>query len=280
MRDDFACIVISHGRPECNTVKIFRSSGYTGKIYIVVDDEDKSLPDYVAKYGDDVHVFHKTDNFDTGDLGGNKGVATYARNECRQVAEKHGLKYYFMLDDDFKSLSYRYNDGGHLKAVKARGLDKVLEGICRYFDESTVECLGFGTAVDYIGGVPTFESGRPNRSVMGGYFLRTSNKFEWPCRYSEDSIADIAQSRKGQAWFRFIPVMSILALWLPKRKNDLSGGCISAYESEGSFKLRFYSVMYHPDCVSMRSSGDGYDNLIRNNNAYPKIISGRYKKRG
>ena len=107
MRKDFACIVISHGRPDCNTVKIFRSSGYTGKIYIVVDDEDKTLPDYLAKYGDDVHVFHKTDNFDTGDLGGNKGVATYARNECRKVAEKHGLKYYFMLDDDFKSLSYR-----------------------------------------------------------------------------------------------------------------------------------------------------------------------------
>lgn len=38
--------------------------------------------------------------------------------------------------------------------------------------------------------------------------------------------------------------------------------------------------MFHPDCVSMRPSGDGYDNLIRNNNAYPKIISSRFKKRG
>ena len=47
MRKDFACIVISHGRPECSTVKVLRDCGYTGKIYIVVDDEDKTLPDYI-----------------------------------------------------------------------------------------------------------------------------------------------------------------------------------------------------------------------------------------
>lgn len=81
MRKDFACIVISHGRPECSTVKVLRECGYTGKIYIVVDDEDKTLPDYVERYGADVHVFNKEENFDTGDLGGSKGIATYARNE-------------------------------------------------------------------------------------------------------------------------------------------------------------------------------------------------------
>lgn len=70
MRKDFACIIISHGRPECSTVKVLRECGYTGKIYIVVDDEDKTLPDYVERYGADVHVFHKEEDFDTGDLGG------------------------------------------------------------------------------------------------------------------------------------------------------------------------------------------------------------------
>ena len=68
MRNDFACIVISHGRPECNIVKVLRECGYTGKIYIVVDDEDKTLPDYVDRYGNYVHVFRKEEDFDTGDL--------------------------------------------------------------------------------------------------------------------------------------------------------------------------------------------------------------------
>lgn len=62
MRKDFACIVISHGRPECSTVKVLRECGYTGKIYIVVDDEDKTLPDYIERYEDDVHVFHKMED--------------------------------------------------------------------------------------------------------------------------------------------------------------------------------------------------------------------------
>lgn len=64
MRKDFACIIISHGRPECSTVKVLRECGYTGEIYIVVDDEDKTLPDYIEKYGADVHVFHKKEDYD------------------------------------------------------------------------------------------------------------------------------------------------------------------------------------------------------------------------
>ena len=278
MRNDFACIVISHGRPECSTVKVLRECGYTGKIYIVVDDEDKTLPDYIERYGADVHVFHKEESFDTGDLGGSKGVATYARNECRKVAQKNNVMYYFMLDDDLKSISYRYNDNGHLRGIKARELDRLFDGMCEYFDEAPVQCIGFGNAVDYIGGVPTFEKGNTSRTVMNGYFLRTRNAFDWDGRYSEDSITDVLQSRKGQAWFRFIPVMNVFDVWLPKKSKEYTGGCISAYKSEGSFKLRFYATMFCPDYIKIKESGEGYDWSVASENAYPKILSGRYKK--
>lgn len=277
MRKNFACIVISHGRPECSMVKVLRECGYTGKIYIVVDDEDKTLPDYVERYGADVHVFHKEENFDTGDLGGSKSIATFARNECRKVAVKNNLSYYFMLDDDLKSLSYRYNDNWHLRGIKARELDRLFEGICTYFDETPVQCIGFGNAVDYIGGVPTFESGNANRTVMNDYFLRTENIFSWSGRYSEDLIADVMCSRKGQAWFRFTPVMNQFDVWMPKKNQEYTGGCISSYKREGSFKMRFYEVMFYPDCVKLRESGDGYDWTLTTGNAYPKIMSGRYK---
>lgn len=119
MRKDFACIVISHGRPECSTVKVLRECGYTGEIYIVVDDEDKTLPDYIERYGADVHIFHKEENFDTGDLGGSKACGVFARNQCLKVAEKNRLTYYLELDDDLESLTYRYNDDGHLRGIKA-----------------------------------------------------------------------------------------------------------------------------------------------------------------
>ena len=280
MRKDFACVVISHGRPDCSTVKVLRRSGYTGKIYIVVDDEDDTLPDYIAKYGNDVHVFHKADNFDTGDLGGSMSACVFARNECLKVAEEHGLTYYLELDDDLENLSYRYNDEGHLRSVKARGLDRLFDGICTYFDETSIQGLGFGNAIDYIGGVPTFESDKVNRTGMNSFFLRTSNKFEWRGRNSEDTITSIDWGQKGQAVFRFRPVNAKFDVWIPKNKSAASGGSISMYEDEGSFMLRFYAVMFHPDCVSIRQTEGGYDNLTKSSNAYPKIVSSRYKKRG
>lgn len=60
MRKDFACIVISHGRPDCSTVKVLQSSGYTGKIYIVADDEDEAKRlgyKFHLQLDDDVHGF-------------------------------------------------------------------------------------------------------------------------------------------------------------------------------------------------------------------------------
>lgn len=278
MRKEFACIVISHGRPECSTVKVLRECGYTGKIYIVVDDEDKTLPDYIERYGADVHVFHKEENFDTGDLGGSKACGVFARNQCLKVAEKNRLTYYLELDDDLENLSYRYNDNGHLRGIKARELDRLFDGICQYFDEAPVQCLGFGNTVDYIGGVPTFESGKASRAVMNSFFLRASNKIKWRSRFSDDIITVVDEAQKGHAGFRFIPVMSTYDVWIPKRKSKSSGGSIEDYDKIGSYGLRYYAVMFHPDCIKLKESGEGYDWTVVSENAYPKILSGRYKK--
>lgn len=259
MRKDFACIVISHGRPERSTVKVLRECGYTGKIYIVVDDEDKTLPDYIERYGADVHVFHKEEDFDTGDLGGSKACGVFARNQCLKVAEKNNLTYYLELDDDLESLAYRYNDDGHLRGIKARELDRLFEGMCIYFDEVPVQCIGFGNAVDYIGGVPTFESGKANRTVMNSFFLRTSNKIQWRSRNSDDIITVVDEGQKGHAGFRFTPVMNKFDVWIPKRKSNASGGSIDEYNKIGSYKLRYYAVMFHPDCIKIKESGEEYD---------------------
>ena len=41
MKYNFAAFILTHGRPEhVYTYKTLRSQGYTGQIYIVIDDED------------------------------------------------------------------------------------------------------------------------------------------------------------------------------------------------------------------------------------------------
>ncbi|MBF8851426.1 hypothetical protein FC325_12155 [Escherichia coli] len=43
MRDDFCAFILTHGRPDkVLTYRTLRRAGYTGKIFIVVDDEDKT----------------------------------------------------------------------------------------------------------------------------------------------------------------------------------------------------------------------------------------------
>ena len=41
MRNDFAVLILSHGRPNnIKTIKALENANYTGKYYIVIDNED------------------------------------------------------------------------------------------------------------------------------------------------------------------------------------------------------------------------------------------------
>lgn len=50
MRNDFAILILSHGRPDkLYTLKALEKANYTGKWYIVIDDEDETENEYRKK---------------------------------------------------------------------------------------------------------------------------------------------------------------------------------------------------------------------------------------
>ena len=287
MRNDFGVIIISHGRPQCETVKTLRESGYTGEIFIVVDDEDKTLNQYLEIYGrENVHIFHKYEWFDVGDnMDSPRTVGVFARNECLKVAREKGLKYYLEMDDDLKSLSFRYNKNGSLKGRKIKNFDKVIDAICEYFDNSDISCLGFGNAVDYIGGVPTFEKNTISRLLMNSFFLRASDDIMWLGRNSDDFITVITEQQKGKAWLKFIPIQATYDVWAPKKgkqdkkKDEKAGGSIALYNEMGAYRLRYYGVMFHPDCVKIKITDKNCDGSAKSINTYPYIISEKVRKK-
>lgn len=62
MRDDFCALILTHGRPDnIQTLAALKRFGYTGAVYLVVDDEDAALPAYRAKFGDMVVAFSKAE---------------------------------------------------------------------------------------------------------------------------------------------------------------------------------------------------------------------------
>lgn len=58
----FAVFILAHGRPELtDTYDHLRGGGYTGRIVVVIDNEDSKAQDYINKYGEDnVYMFNKT----------------------------------------------------------------------------------------------------------------------------------------------------------------------------------------------------------------------------
>jgi hypothetical protein len=60
MRNDFAVFILSHGRPDrVETLGALERAGYTGRTYIVIDDEDPQGEEYRKRYGEKVLVFSK-----------------------------------------------------------------------------------------------------------------------------------------------------------------------------------------------------------------------------
>lgn len=277
MRKDFACIVISHGRPECSTVKVLRECGYTGKIYIVVDDEDKTLPDYVERYGADVHVFHKEEDFDTGDLGGSKACGVFARNQCLKVAEKNRLTYYLELDDDVHGFGYRFVQDGRLRCVKCNHLDEVLEGMVQMMKESPITSLSFGLSSYYLGGAENsnVQEGMI-RKTMTTFLMRADDLQYFHMRMNDDITTSLINGMRGKLYYTYMPVMVYVD---PTQVQH--GGMTDIYKKNGTYRKSFYSVMCCPSCVKVSAMGITEYRIhheISWNNAVPKLLSERWCK--
>ena len=82
---NFAVFILTHGRPDKQkTLRVLRKRNYTGKVYLVVDNEDITAEEYKAKY-DDVIIFDKEEAArmtDRADTVQNKKVIVFARNIC------------------------------------------------------------------------------------------------------------------------------------------------------------------------------------------------------
>ena len=103
MPNDFAVFILTHGRPD--KVKTYDSlikQGYTGRIYIIVDNEDKTIEEYKKKFKEKVIVFDKLEmskTFDTGDNFSNRRSIVYARNASFKIAKDLKIKYFMQLKE-------------------------------------------------------------------------------------------------------------------------------------------------------------------------------------
>jgi len=280
-----AVFILTHGRPDnVITYQTLRRQGYTGKIYLIVDDEDKTIRDYKNTYEDEVIVFSKKayqDKFDIMDnFAGNK-VIVYARNACYDIARKLGLDYFFEYEDDYTHFQYRYVDKDSLRAPQFKNLDQILDAMIDCLDNTKADTIAFAQGGDFIGGVGSFKNNTFKRKAMNSFVFKVNADPKKDTlfigRMNDDVNTYLTQGKIGKLFFQ---VSNISLVQLTTQSN--SGGNTEAYKAYGTYVKSFYSVMAAPSCCKIDLMGRTNKRLhhkINWNYAVPKILDEKFKKR-
>jgi hypothetical protein len=288
-RTDFAALILTHGRSNSVvTYNTLRRQGYTGRIVLMVDDEDSQIDAYRKKFGDQVVVFSKQaaiDVTDSGDNFGKRNSVVYARNYTFNVAKELGLKYFLELDDDYTQFRYTFdNDRNYItRNIEIKSLDGVIEAMLDFFIESGATTIAMSQGGDFIGGAnSTFSKlerkGKFSRKVMNSFFCDVDKPFKFMGRINEDVNLYAENGRRGEL---FITVPRIRLEQKQTQAND--GGLTDIYLDLGTYVKSFYSVMYAPSCVKIAEMGVTARRLHHRlswKNTCPLIIPEEYKKHG
>ncbi len=281
MNDDFAVLIPTHGRANnVITIGTLRKAGYTGKIYLVIDNEDEQADEYRKLQCSGVIVFDKSEEMkhtDTGDNFKDHRLVVYARNKMHDIARDLGLKYFLVLDDDYKGLDFRYEEKGKLKAKRVKHADRMFETFCRWLDESGAITVCFAQGGDFIGGVNGgVYKKRVLRKAMNSFFCMTDRPFKFYGSTNEDVNMYVTNGMRGNLCFT---VVDICVIQPQTQKN--AGGLTDIYLANGTYVKSFYSVMYEPSCVTVQMMGQKHYRIhhkITWDNCCPKILNEQWKK--
>lgn len=280
----FVVFILTHGRASnVRTLKTIRKAGYTGKVILVIDNEDSMDKDYYRIYGkDNVYMFDKKDiaeRYDQMDNFDERRTIFYARNACFEIAKELGYEYFLELDDDYTQLAYKVIHDNKFKSIQATNANELFDCMLDYLDITKAVTVAFAQGGDFIGGKDNQRfRDKILRKAMNSFFCRTDRVFEFIGRVNEDVNTYTLLGMQGKLLLTYTDVV-IEQIQTQKQK----GGMSEQYLDIGTYLKSFYSVMCCPSCVTINMMGGKKDTMrlhhnVSWNNCTPKIISDKYKK--
>jgi hypothetical protein len=273
--NDFAVFILSHGRPDkVYTYKTLKRCGYTGDVYIIIDNEDKTADQYFKKYKL-VQQFDKktiSKTFDEYDNFEDRRAIIYARNACFDIANKLGIKYFIQLDDDYTYFEYRLYNTQKQKPQKVTNLDTVFAAVLNFYKKTNFAAISFAQGGDFIGGKNNRMAKRPTifRKCMNSFLCSIERPFNFVGKINED----VNTYTKKQSIGLLMGTVPFVALG-QKTTQKNSGGMTDLYLDNGTYVKSFYSVMGMPSAVKIKPMGDKHYRLhhfINWDYAVPKIV--------
>lgn len=279
---NFAVFILSHGRTHnVKTLTTLKKHGYTGRTFIVCDNEDDQLEDYRQLKGvEQVLVFDKQaemDSCDRMDNFNNRKVILYARNACFNFARELKLDYFLELDDDYVSFEFRKPENNKLKVFPVKDLDRTINSFLEYLENNPFKSIAFVQGGDLIGGVRSMVARSAcKRKAMNSFFCKTDRPFWFQGSINEDVNTYVLGGIRGDL---FLQVNAVSLVQSATQANK--GGMTEQYLEFGTYVKSFYSVMCAPSCVTVEMLNSNHKRLhhkISWNNCTPCIISGKYRK--
>ena len=283
MKNNFAVFILTHGRPDnIKTIPTLQKCGYTGKIYFIVDSEDKTIDKYIANFGSDaVKVFDKKKLADQVDEGNNfdeRRTITHARNACFDIAEENDIEYFIQLDDDYTAFDYRLMIDDKAVVTPIKNLDAIFSLLLDYYKSSDFQSIAFAQGGDFIGGL---DNGNgiyrfSKRKCMNSFICSTKRRFQFIGAMNEDVNTYTTRGSRGDL-FMTIPFVSLTQTATQSNK----GGITDMYLRYGTYCKAFTTTMMHPSSVSvsmMNTTHQRIHHSIAWVNTTPMIISETYKK--
>lgn len=250
----FVAFILTHGRPDrVLTYEKLRKHGYTGKIYIVCDDEDKTLPEYRKRFGD-VLVFSKSEiakTFDEGDNFGDRRAIIYARNACFELARRRRPRPRRGIRHAARLFQFRSN------------ADPCNRTRRRLYRRRKGDEIQRRNTADAQGHELVHLLRRPTVSIHRPYQRR--RQYLRPAGVAGGGV--------------FLSILQIGLDQLETQSN--SGGMTELYLDAGTYVKSFYTVMYCPSCVVVSAMGTAHRRLhhhIKWRYAVPKILHESVKK--
>lgn len=271
---DFAVFILTHGRPDnVKTLSTLKKCGYTGKIYFILDNEDKTIEQYQKNYGiENVKIFDKKAMADEVDEGNNfdeRRTITHARNACFKIAKEIGITYFVQLDDDYYYFGYRYDTG----ARKITNMDKVFEIMLNFYKSVDIKSIAFGQGGDHIGG---FSGIKLKRKCMNSFFCSTERELQFIGSMNEDVNTYTTLGSRGDVFFTFTNLQLD-----QKDTQSQTSGITDMYQRFGTYCKAFTTAMMQPSSVKvsmMNSNNPRIHHSIKWINTTPMILDEKYKK--
>lgn len=281
MRDDFAIFICTHGRPDKQlTLNTLRKCGYTGRIYLILDNTDTTIQQYIDNYGpDNIIVFDKNYYInsckDTGDNVGHYKCILYAKNAVEDIANDLNLSGFVIADDDIARFRFRYPQDGKIRSTNIDSLDSVINICLDYLLNCNITCLGFCFSQMYFGGVESLNQLHKFRIPYNFVFRNATSKIDWHSWFGEDVITAISYNKVGQFW-TVVPFIQQDIANVGSGKED--GGMADIYRNIASFRLAMCDFMYHPSSTRPYLYQNKFMAAVKKGYECPKLISSAYRR--